>query len=188
MTTGLFYAGIGSRQTPPEVLSFMQTIAGFLSARHFILRSGGAIGADSAFEQGAGQRRQIFLPWNGYNQKISPYHQVTPPAVDMAARFHPAFRSLSPAAVKLMARNSYQVLGPDLATPSLFVVCWTPDGCTGQAERTRATGGTGQAIAIADANQIPVINLQRVEHLRFVEAKMNGVDPEVEITKLFPNK
>jgi len=50
-----------------------------------------------------------------------------------------------------MARNSYQVLGPDLATPVDFVWCWTPHGAV--------IGGTGQALRIAAAYEIPVFNL-----------------------------
>lgn len=49
-----------------------------------------------------------------------------------------------------MARNSYQILGPDLRTPADFVVCWTPDGSETEDQRTPLTGRTGQAIALAD--------------------------------------
>jgi hypothetical protein len=43
------------------------------------------------------------------------------------------------------------VLGADLASPSRFVIAWTEDG--------EAVGGTGQAIRIARAHDIPVLNL-----------------------------
>lgn len=79
--------------------------------------------------------------------------------MELASRFHPNFGRLSQGAQKLMARNGYQVLGYDLASPSEFVVCWTPDGCTSRATRTPDTGGTGQAIAIAEAHGVPVLNL-----------------------------
>ena len=49
-----------------------------------------------------------------------------------------------------MARNTYQVLGLDLMSPVDFVICWTPLG--------RDDGGTGQAIRIANAHNIPVYN------------------------------
>lgn len=43
------------------------------------------------------------------------------------------------------------MLGADLHSPSKFIVCWTRDG--------GATGGTGQALRIADHYEIPVFNL-----------------------------
>src|SRR4051794_35199053 len=55
------YTGIGSRQTPAEVLALMTRIAQALDAEGYILRSGEAAGADTAFAQGA-TRREIFLP------------------------------------------------------------------------------------------------------------------------------
>lgn len=47
------YAGIGSRQTPDDILELMHRIGSTLAINGFTLRSGGAVGADTAFEQGA---------------------------------------------------------------------------------------------------------------------------------------
>ncbi len=47
-----YYAGIGSRKTPPEMMSLMTDLAARLEEQGWILRSGGAIGADSAFQLG----------------------------------------------------------------------------------------------------------------------------------------
>ena len=44
------YAGIGSRETPTEVLELMTKASTWLGARGYTLQSGGAIGADMAFE------------------------------------------------------------------------------------------------------------------------------------------
>lgn len=63
------YAGIGSRETPPEVIDVMKDFA-YAVAHEAILRSGGAPGADTAFEYGAkfaGGQREIYLPWSGFN-------------------------------------------------------------------------------------------------------------------------
>ncbi len=60
-----FYAGIGARAPPPEVLSLMTRAAFALTKRGYVLRSGHAIGADNAFERGAGRAAQIFLPVTG---------------------------------------------------------------------------------------------------------------------------
>ena len=146
-----FYAGIGSRETPSTILALMTRIAHRLRLRGYILRSGGADGADSAFEAGAGTAKEIYLPWRGFNGNRSPLHSPSPAAMQMAAQFHPAWERCSPGARKLHARNCYQMLGTDLRTPVDFVVCWTP-GATG-------SGGTGQALRIARAHDIPVFDL-----------------------------
>ena len=45
-----YYTGIGSRKTPENILKKFKDIATFLETKQYILRSGGAEGADSAFE------------------------------------------------------------------------------------------------------------------------------------------
>jgi hypothetical protein len=144
------YTGIGSRETPSPILKDMTDIAQKLHLEGYTLRSGAAQGADSAFEAGAGGRVEIYLPWprfNGHSSRLFP----TPEAFTMAAKFHPAWDRCSRGAQALHARNCHQVLGMDLSTPSEFVVCWTRDG--------RASGGTGQAIRIAERFGIPVVFL-----------------------------
>lgn len=150
------YAGIGSRNTPPEILEEMGRIANFLGQLGYTLRSGGAKGADQAFEKSA-YAKQIFLPWAGFEARwpdekeyfVRPWNAKTDALIQ---EFYPKPDRLSQGSHKLMVRNSYQVLGYDLNSPVDFVVCWTKDG--------KASGGTGQAIRIARAYKIPVINLK----------------------------
>ncbi len=127
----------------------MRDIARDLAGRGYVLRSGGANGADLAFESGAGDATEIFVPWPHFNGCA---HGILPPdpaaAMALAAAHHPGWRRCSPAARAIHARNVCIVLGGDLATPSDFVICWTPDG--------RASGGTGQAVRVARAHGIPV--------------------------------
>ena len=47
-----YYAGIGSRETPIDILHLFKKVAYYLSTKEFILRSGGAKGADKNFEIG----------------------------------------------------------------------------------------------------------------------------------------
>lgn len=154
------YAGIGSRRTPPDILKLMQLIALDLSAAGYTLRSGGADGADLAFEDGA-SKKEIFLPWKGFNNNTSLLYDIPVKAFEISAQYHPRWKALTQAAKKLMARNAQQVLGKNLDNPVEFVICYTPDGCTKGEERTKDTGGTGQAISIASSVNIPVYNLQR---------------------------
>jgi hypothetical protein len=146
-----FYTGIGSRQTPIDIQKLMTRVAKALSNDSWILRSGGAEGADSAFEEGAIYKK-IYLPWSGFSNKTADgLHYIVPPLnLDVVFDYHPAPERLSQAGLKLMSRNAYQVLGDVLLTPSEFVACWTSDG--------KASGGTGQALRIAKANGIPIYN------------------------------
>lgn len=88
-------------------------------------------------------------------------------AFELAARVHPAWDRCSGRVRALHARNSHEILGADLARPSNFVVCWTPDGSLDGAGRE--AGGTGQALRIAALHSIPVFNLRRPEHRARVE-------------------
>ena len=166
LTERAFYTGIGSRKTPAEICNLMTEVAGALEAQGWKLRSGHAEGADLAFEKGVidPRNKEIYIPWPGFNDSPSILHQITDEMCDMAARFHPNWSSLLRGARKLHARNCCQVLGEDLKTPSAFVMCWTPDGSDGT-EITRRTGGTGQALRIANYYKIPIYNLAREEHL-----------------------
>lgn len=69
----------------------------------------------------------------------------------MAEQFHPNWGACTPSAQAFHARNCHQVLGWFLDTPANLIICWTPEA--------QASGGTGQAIRIARANNIPVFDL-----------------------------
>lgn len=130
----------------------MTTIARRLDSMGYCLRSGGAAGADAAFESGA-KTKQIFLPWDGFNgRNVDGISYLVPPYnLDLVNQFHPATSKLKSGALKLMSRNSYQILGPNLNDPVEFVLCWT--------EGSKKKGGTAQAIRIAEHCSIPVFNL-----------------------------
>ena len=141
------YTGVGSRKTPPEVMEQITGIAQWLSQKGMTLRSGGADGADTAFESGS------------MSSDVFTHDLSTEAAEAIAARFHPAWNKLGDRAKKLHGRNAFQVLGGQLDKPSDFVICWTPDGCVTHSQRSIKTGGTGTAISIATFYGIPVFNL-----------------------------
>lgn len=144
-----YYAGIGSRKAPENILRLMQKTAAWLEKRDYVLRSGGAQGSDQAFERGVEAKKEIFYA-----------KDATSAAMDVAKNYHPAWNRMGSYAQKLHARNAFQVLGnPLYLKPVDFVICWTPDGCESHASRSIASGGTGTAISIANANDIPVYNL-----------------------------
>jgi hypothetical protein len=158
----MYYAGIGSRETPPDVLKRFEVFARMAANQGLILRSGGADGADSAFEQGAIAAHgmmEIFLPWEGFNHNTSTLHPPTADAYRLASTTHPAWNRLSRPAKLLIARNMHQVMGLSLKSPVRFVICYTSDGCQSHETYGRQTGGTGTAIKLASLNNIPVFNV-----------------------------
>lgn len=161
--TDFDYTGIGSRKTPYAIQDDMERIAQFLGAQGCWLRSGGAEGADTAFQLGA-PLYKLYLPWEDFNCNVG-YCPPQPAAYELARAYHPAWGQLSDAARALHARNAHQIFDVDLRSPTKFVICWTKNGSLTGKERD--TGGTGTALRIASAFGIPVFNLARPEHHRF---------------------
>lgn len=154
------FAGIGSRETPPEVCREITKLAKMMAEKGWILRSGGAEGADQAFEagyEGYDALKEIYLPWKGFCGNKSPHFGISEEAILIAAKHHPAWNKVSvkESWVKLLARDSYQVLGADLKTPCTKLICWTVNG--------EEKGGTAQAMRIARAHNIPIINLFNIK-------------------------
>lgn len=139
----IIYAGIGSRDTPGNILDLMQGIGRHFSHKNYLLRSGGARGADKAFEKGEPfGRKEIFTPC------ASQFH---PKWYTHASGYHPKWGKLNADTKDKHARNSPIILGENLDSPVDFVVCWTNDG--------KASGGTGQGLRIAEYWNIPIYNL-----------------------------
>ena len=159
--TKFYYAGIGSRRTPPDVCDIMTKLARWLAEKGLILRSGGADGADSAFEKGAGEAKEIFLPWKMYNRNGSKLFPPTDDAIRLASEFHPAWHNCYGPTKKLLGRNMHQILGQSLDSPVLFVVCYTLNG--------EAIGGTGVALRCAQSRNIPVHNLHNPDTRDYIE-------------------
>lgn len=169
------YTGIGSRQTPDDILRIMRCVGQDLGYLGWTLRSGCAEGADSAFEAGAWDARlrqgvpqpELYLPWPSFREgeremisaRSATLDQPQAEAFDIAAQFHPAWDGLKRGAKMLHARNVHQILGPDVTHPVLsrFVICWTPSGAGG--------GGTGQALRIAQHYDVPIFDLARADDL-----------------------
>ena len=123
-----------------------------LADKGYTLRSGGARGADAAFENGCDSvmgSKEIFYANN--NKGTLMLAEAIPIAEQMAASVHPAWDRCNTYVRKLQTRNMAQVLGADLKHPVDFLVCWTKNG--------EKIGGTATAISVAEMNNIPVFNL-----------------------------
>lgn len=173
-----YYTGIGSRQTPTDVLDLMHDVAYALAKDGWILRSGAAGGADTAFENGARQYvwdttesvsalptlGQIYIPWQGFVKDVKEdykdWYKVLDrmpkkvEAYELASKTHPAWDKCSVGAKALHARNTFQILGPTLNKPSSFLICWAQVDRHGNIK-----GGTATAWNLAKANGVPCFNL-----------------------------
>jgi hypothetical protein len=157
-----FYTGVGSRKTPKNILRIMVKLAERLSTEHWILRSGGAKGADSAFEAGSAFSEIYYA------------NNATQAAMEIARKFHPAWNKCSDYAKRLHGRNAFQVLGKNLNRPSDMLICWTPDGAYRHSMRSIRTGGTGTAISIADSYSVNIFNLANSDHLLRIKNYLNS--------------
>ncbi len=160
--TNTIYTGIGSRETPNNILAMMSDIAFRLGELDYTLRSGHAPGADYAFESGLSynHKREIYLPvanW-GYNgvpkapSALGYICNIPQDAYRIAMMHHPNWYNLNSFVQKLMARNVQQVLGENLKVPTKVVLFWCPLD-----SNNNPKGGTAQALKVAKSNNIPYI-------------------------------
>lgn len=155
----IYYAGIGSRDIDEDMDLFHKLVGlGESFAKlGYILRSGGADGADSAFEIGcdlASGKKEIYLPWRYFNENTSDLVlEPTKELEEITRSIYTRYDMSSRAVQKLHMRNVLQILGqPSIGPKSSFVICWT--------DRANSdTGGTRFGIALAEKYHIPVINL-----------------------------
>jgi len=150
------YAGIGARSTPQPVLILINQVAKVLADYGVILRSGGAPGADMAFERGCdcrGGKKEIFLPWKGFNKNRSSFFEPPETAEQIAAWIHPHWRAVKPRYRAFHARNVQQVYGLNLDNPVDFVLFWAEE------KEGKVQGGTATAVHLAREMQIPTFNL-----------------------------
>jgi hypothetical protein len=163
-TPTMTYAGIGSRQTPPEVIKQMTEVAKTLASRGYTLNTGITFGgkeegADAAFSRGA-TKKNLFSP---EKQGSRAREQA------IAKEVHPNPRALSQGALKLMARNTNQVFGDNLDKPVDFVVFYAKE-----TKGIRPEGGTGQAVEMARRKGIPTINMADANWKEQLNAAVTG--------------
>ncbi|MCM1218678.1 MAG: hypothetical protein NC548_29675 [Lachnospiraceae bacterium] len=163
-----FYAGIGARKTPDNVLKAFEEIGRQLATRGYVLRSGACEGADAAFERGCDLEhgeKEIYLPWKGYNGHPSELYNeaVDPFATEIAKSLHPNWDDTDEKGSRYLTRDVCQVLGGSLDKPCDFIICWTKDG--------RFIGGTAMAMRVAVDNGIKIFNAGLYSHSMWDDTK-----------------
>jgi hypothetical protein len=170
------YAGIGARDTPVDLILEFIKIGRHLANAGYRLRSGGAEGADLAFEWGCDDgsgEKEIFLPWKGFNKSKSSLvlpEPIPKPMEAIASKLYPHWGSASHGVRCLHARNIYQILGQSLNDPVDFVVCYTERPYNDP----KAIGGTLFGIKLAEEHSIPVYNFFiRGDREKFYDRKLD---------------
>src|SRR5690606_32533164 len=116
--TNLKFAGIGSRETPEEILEIMENISEDFCKIGFILRSGGAKGADQSFERGCNRvngNKEIFYAKDATDQSIKLAQKYTKNIIGNMRKY----------VQRLLGRNMQIINGINLNDPVEFVVCYT---------------------------------------------------------------
>jgi len=120
-----------------------------LALRGWVLRSGGADGADWAFDWGCGLVRgesEIFFATDAKKWALKE-------AVNYVPLGRPPFTTWRRRSQQFAARNMMQVLGRDQTQPVKFVLCYFPG-------KVFDGGGTGYAVRCALKHGIKVYNLR----------------------------
>ena len=173
------YAGIGSRETPSDILKLMTNEAKYLESLGYTLQTGYTFGekeegADKAFSDGT-NNKVLFGPdgIKSYsNNKVYKYDYdplITNRTTIIGESIHPAWDALQDGGKKLMARNTNQVFGEELDEPVDFVLFYALPG----KKSIRPAGGTGQAVEMARLKGIPTINMADVNWKEQLEKVLN---------------
>lgn len=184
------YTGVGSRETPRRVLLLMERMAYCLALKGLNLRTGGAPGADLAFEAGAARGRgfiEVFIPWPSFGKESKNHKKYFMPftnarttvmAERLAKSVVPHWDNLKQGARKLHSRNTFQVLGRTLNDPSDFCI-----GYAKVLKKDQYKGGTNTAFQLARKSGVQLINLAEkkdmAKFMKILERYENelGIDP-----------
>lgn len=164
------YAGIGSRLISEEERQTMYYLGGELRRRGWTLYSGNAPGSDQAFQTGALLVDQttrvparIFLPRAGFEQSRWDYERFAEahlvcgddPECQASLALHPNQEALKVTATRRLLARNYRIIHGHAEWPRVrFVVCCA-DPVPGGVK-----GGTGQAVRVALAAGVPVVNIR----------------------------
>lgn len=157
----MLYAGIGSRNINQRTFEALEALSRFLSFEGFRVRSGGAIGSDSAFQKGSRGECDIFRP-----------EDASPEAINEASKYANNFSGFKDYTKRLFGRNSQIILGEDLNSRVDFVICYTENP---------ENGGTSHSLRIAKAHGIKIYNLFNFSDFRSLET-----DLDLDFTSLYP--
>lgn len=183
MRHDLYYAGIGSRDTPEEILRLMVRLGRTLTDIGFSLASGDAKGADYAFYVGArlspnfhNTRPRIYLSRDGYRGRwhdpslgfidAQRYPELFLEAQEMARKARGGWDGLNEWGIELHSRNVFQILGHTLKVPVKTVYLYAEP----KSERNDTLkGGTNTAYQLAKS-----VGITRISNFYYSDAVANA--------------
>lgn len=151
------YVATGNKDAPPDIQEQMRQAALELEKLGYTMRCGGMDGMEDFIEKTV-SRKEIHLPWKGFNDKDSKFTFTPNAAKELASKLQPGFEGLKPVIQTFLAKNVRMIMGKDLKSPAMFMIVWTEDGAETLQEKTVKTGNSGHAIAVACTVRIPVFN------------------------------
>ena len=196
MMTSNSYTGVGSRETPNDILILMRRIGYIMAMKGIALRTGEADGADHAFYEGVVDanaihgvkfKNEVFVAgvpktYHYVNDVVdifssdlmsaAPFKQFR----ETAVRIRGSWDDLSYFGAKCHIRNVAQVLGVDGNSPSRGLICWAKPVTPIKVTETKiryVEGGTNTAYCTAILHNIPVYNLHELEHRVYFEDWVN---------------
>ena len=140
------YAGFGSWNTPAHIVVVIESLGRALAEAGWTLRTGGAAGAESAFERGCdavgGRKELVGRPADIESASAQFWPETLLPWAQLSANTR-----------ALLAQSACQILGPDLDAPAKFLAYWkSTDGRSFEIDH---------ALQIAAAHAVPCV---RIEH------------------------
>jgi hypothetical protein len=163
-----YYAGVGSRGTPDDILLLMIRLGRTLADVGYTLSSGDAIGADRAFWFGATLSPRhaeigcrIYLHKDGYqgrfnNPKLgflvaTQFRETWDKAQQIASAARGGFYGLGAGGIALHTRNVFQIYGHTLRAKVGSIYFWgEPKG-----KQEKVNGGTNTALQLAIKANLP---------------------------------
>ena len=188
------YTGVGSRETPDDILILMRRIGYVMAMKGISLRTGEAEGADHAFYKGVVDandihgvkfKNEVFVaaaPKSHHyvNDVVNIFSGDSSFAIqefrETAIMIRGSWDDLSYFGAMCHIRNVAQVLGGDGKSPSRGLICWAkpvnPIKATDSIMRY-VEGETNTAYCTAILHNIPVYNLHELEHRVYFEDWVN---------------
>lgn len=188
------YTGVGSRETPDDILILMRRIGYIMAMKGVALRTGEAEGADHAFYKGVVDandihgvnfKNEVFVAgtpkeYHCVNDIVDIFSRDSSSPIDAlrntAVRIRGSWDDLSYFGAKCHIRNVAQVLGVDGKSPSRGLICWAKPVNPIKVTETNVRyveGGTNTAYCTAVLHDIPVYNLHELEHRVYFEDWVN---------------
>ncbi len=170
-------ACIGSRETPPNVRTWMEEFGAQLVRQGHTLVSGNAPGADQAWAKGGNSidpgRVDLCLPWSTFERasihpdnRVRVYHDgLDSYETCIAAELHPRWAQANGPTKMLLARDVMIV--KDVRLVIGYVNPYKPHG-----------GGTGFAFRVARRFDVPCVNVERAAERHRLECAMRDAKLE----------